>query len=224
MLKPKKKVKITKKDLKEDQFILTVLKVQEYLAENIKVIAGALGGAILIVVLATYIVTSSAARNSEAAAKLTEASYMLSQGNEEALNMLVEITDKYGDTEAAVEANFKLAKKYWQDGNYVQAKTYFQNVVDEGSDVEMILAASYAGLADCYFAEKDFAKAAELYEKAGNESVQKERKASFYYSSAMALQQIPDQEGMKKMLKKIADEYKGTSYTARAERLLAALK
>lgn len=225
MLKPKKKLKVTRKDLKEDQFVLSVFKVQEFLTNHVKPITIGVVAVIVVVALFTYISKDKAQRNMVASKMLVEASHDMENGNyETAIAKLNDISDKYDDTHASELANIKMAKKYLQDNDYENAKKYFTKVVNDGGNIDFILAAGFAGLGDCCFNEENYEEAADNYKKASHAITDIGQKAEFLFSAAIAYQQIKDIVKVKEVLNTITENYSDTQVNNKAKKVLASLK
>ena len=204
MLKAKKG--FTKKELKQDEFITFVVKAKMFLEENAnKILAGVV--AVLAVVLLGYFWQQSK-QNAEmtAASMVTQAQYDLQNNQKErAIATLTQVMDEYEGTNSAAIATLQLAKLYWADNNLASAKTFFQKFVDEYDQNNFLLQAGYAGLADCYFAEKNYAEAAKYYEKAAKIDQKFPLSANYLYSAAAAYKEAGNTEKAKSLAKQVIE-------------------
>ena len=204
MLKAKKG--FTKKELKQDEFITFVVKAKMFLEENAnKILAGVV--ALLAVVLLGYFWQQSK-ENAEmtAASMITQAQYDLQNNQKDrAIATLTQVMDEYEGTNSAAIAALQLAKLYWADNNLASAKTFFQKFVDEYDQNNFLLQAGYAGLADCYFAEKNYAEAAKYYEKAAKIDKQFPLSANYLYSAAAAYKEAGNTEKAKSLAKQVIE-------------------
>lgn len=222
MLKAKKK--LTKKELKQDQFVLATLQAKSFIETHSKTITYALLGLLALVALGYFYVQSKSNAETAAATLLTKAQLETQNGQREnAINIYQEIIDQYDGTNAAAKANFLLGKIYWEDDNLTLAKQYFQAYLDEASDDNLLTQAALAGLADCYYAEKNYAEAAKLYERAAKIEPDFPPAAAYLYSAAQAYKAAGNPAKAKALAQKIIDDYEDPQFKNRAEILLNSL-
>ncbi len=81
MLKAKKK--LTKKELKEDKFVLTVFKAKDFLEEHSRQIAYGVLAVVAVVLIVSFYNSSRKKAEEAASVMLTEAQVLLSQGQED---------------------------------------------------------------------------------------------------------------------------------------------
>ena len=225
MLKPKKKLKVTKKDLKEDKFVLTVFKVQEFLNNNVKLLSIAVVAIVLVIALFTFISKDQAKRERTASLMIAKAVMDMENGNiDKAVADFNIIIEKYDDTDASIYANLKMAEKCVQENDYAKAKPFYENVINDGGNIDFILASGYAGVADCNFNEEKYEEAAEFYKKAAHAVSSNSQKAEYLFSAAITYKKIDDLERTKKVLKSITENYSDTRINEKAEKILAAMK
>ncbi len=142
---------------------------------------------------------------------------------ENAIPIYQEIIDQYDGTDGAAKANFLLGKIYWEDENLTLARQYFQAYLDEASDENVMTQAALAGLADCYFAEKNYAEAAKLYERAAKIAPEFPPAAGYLYSAAQAYKAAGNSAKAKALAKKLIEENDDPQIKNRAEILLNSL-
>ena len=156
---------------------------------------------------------------------LAEAVIELQNGNEEsAVNKLNDISTKFDDTNSSELANLKLAKKYLNENDYSNAEKFFKKVVNDGGNIDFVLAAGFSGLGDCSFNSGNYSEAAKYYKKASNASPIESQKAEFLFSAAISYYEMNEVNEFKKILKTITDDYKETRINTKAEKLLATMK
>jgi tetratricopeptide (TPR) repeat protein len=204
MLKAKKG--FTKKELKQDEFITFVVKTKMFLEENAnKILMGVL--TVLAIVLLGYFWHQSK-ENAEitAASLVTQAQYDLQNNQKDrAIATLTQVMDEYEGTNSAAIAALQLAKLYWSENNLASAKTFFQKFIDEYEQENFLLQAGYAGLADCYFAEKNYTEAAKYYEKAAKIDRNFPLSANYLYSAAAAYKEAGNTQKAKTLAKQVID-------------------
>lgn len=216
MLKAKKK--LSKKELKQDQFVLATLQAKSFVETHSRTITYALVGVLALLVLGYFYFQSKANAETAASTLLTKAQLELQTGQREnAVNIYQEIIDQYDGTDAAAQANFHLGRMYWEDNNLTLAKQYFQAYLDEASDDNILTQAALAGLADCYFAEKNFSEAAKLYERAARIEPDFPQADAYLYSAAQAYREAGNTAKARALAQKLIDESDDPQIKNRAE-------
>ncbi len=218
MLKPKKKVKITKKELKQDKFVIFTLKAKDYIETHTKLITQVSVGILVLIVLITLYVRSKHNANIQANALLGEAQIAQTTGNmQRAEEVLKQLVDEYDGTRAAGDGCFMLAKLYWERNDTTNAKTYFKKYFDDYADDDLLTAAAMAGYADCLMWEKNPAEAAKYYEKAARVSKDNPLTPSYLYSAASAYYDAGNFRKARELAQELVDNYKNSQYKLQAE-------
>ncbi len=218
MLKPKKKVKITKKELKQDKFVIFTLKAKDYIETHTKLITQVSVGILVLIVLITLYVRSKHNANIQANALLGEAQIAQTTGNmQRAEEVLKQLVDEYDGTRAAGDGCFMLAKLYWERNDTTNAKTYFKKYFDDFADDDLLTAAAMAGYADCLMWEKNPAEAAKYYEKAARVSKDNPLTPSYLYSAASAYYDAGNFRKARELAQELVDNYKNSQYKLQAE-------
>ena len=178
--------RLTKEDIKSDQFVDSTLQVYEFLKANLKSII--ISVAIVIVVVggfAFYQHQQQTAR-AEAFLKYTEAieKYQEAEGDwldadgtekpfETATTQLQTIFQRYPGTAVADKARYNYAKARYYEGDYDGAITHFQAVVNEHQPENQILALyAQKAIGNCYEQKGEYQKALEAYTPAENKWTQ----------------------------------------------------
>jgi tetratricopeptide (TPR) repeat protein len=218
MLKPKKKVKITKKELKQDKFVIFTLKAKDYIETHTKLITQVSVGILVLIVLITLYVRSKHNANIQANAMLGEAQIAQTTGNmQRAEEVLKQLVDEYDGTRAAGDGCFMLAKLYWERNDTTNAKTYFKKYFDDYADDDLLTAAAMAGYADCLMWEKNPAEAAKYYEKAARVNKNNPLTPSYLYSAAAAYYDAGNFSKARELAQELVDNYKNSQYKLQAE-------
>jgi TolA-binding protein len=210
MLRPRKK--LAKKEIKDDalvSFYFRVQKLYETHAKKIQ-IAGMIAAALI--VLAVLMIRSKGSAERAAAGKLglVEPAYFSGEF-QRVIPELTAIKDKFSGTRSAGAAVFYLGNCYFNTGNLEQAETFFRKVVDDYGREPEFSASSLAGLAAVQEARRQYAKAAELYEKAGKK-YDKLYSAPFYLKEAgrcfaMADEKAKGESILRFLVKKYPDSF-----------------
>lgn len=133
---------------------------------------------------------------------------------------LKEIEKKYSGAEAASLASFYAGKALLMQGNFAEAKPYFENAIDNESKEVRI--GAFSGLAACLEESGNFAEASNNYENASELVDQIEMKSKYLYFAALTAEKAGKIEDAKKNYKKVVSlnvenaysEYGGLSSAA----------
>jgi TolA-binding protein len=223
MLKPYKK--ISKQELKQDKFVTYTLKAKEYAENNTRLIMW--GGIFIVVVILvlSYLAHSKSQANLNANDLLTRATMSYEQGNiQQGEQLLQQLVDDYAGVTAAGQGCFYLAKIYWQQNDFANAKIYFRKYLDDYKSDDLLTSAAYAGYGDCLLEEGNVQEAALNYEKAAQTDTESPQAPSFYYSAASAFLSAKDYQNARKVASIIVEKYDQSEYKTKAEILLNMIK
>ena len=126
------KKKMTKHEMREDQFVTGVFKFQEWAEENLsKVLIG--GGVVLaIVAVVVFMAWQSSRSTDEAFEKLGSAEVFARTGQTQlAVADFQEVMNKFSSSPAAGQAAFKLANLYFQTNDFANAETAYKSYLDK---------------------------------------------------------------------------------------------
>lgn len=223
MLKPKKRY--TKKELKQDKFVLATLKAKDFLEKNSKLIFRSVIAVLVIVIVAIFWTRSKEAANFEAAIMLAQTQMALVNGPKDAVKDSLDfLIDNYDGTESAGQASFILGRIYWEDNDFENAKIYLKRYIDDYLDNTVISQTTLSSYADCLVVEKNYSEAAKYYEKAAKINADYSGTASFLYSAAAAYKDAGDFKKAEKLLNKLLNDFERTSLKSQAEVLLELVK
>lgn len=209
MLKAKKK--ISKKELKEDQFVLLTMQVQDFLQKYLKEIAMGIAGVFAVILLGYWMISSSNASENMAATLLSRAQQQLGSGDKEnGVAQMDAILTEYSGSAAAEKACFYLAEQHLADGNLDQAKKYLDQYISDFSSSNVMTQAAYANLANVLMQQKDYAGAAANYEKAANMDMDFPRSTAYVYGAAIAWKEAGNNDKAAALAQSLVDGYKDT--------------
>ncbi len=158
------KVKLTKRQIKEDKFTTFMLTAKHQFIENWQWFVIGIAAVILVVVAIVYYFNSQAARQQEANERLSRAILDYRTGSHEVTMLsLAEIIDDYPGTVVADQATFLLGKLNFELRNYPEAQRYFEMYVEEYKDNPLRRASCLSGIAGCYENLGNFTEAARRY-------------------------------------------------------------
>ncbi len=222
MLKAKRK--FTKKELKQDKFILATVQAKTFVEENsAKIMYGILGVLAIILLIWFYIDSKeSASQNAQALLSKAQSEFNLGQ-KEVAITTFSEIIDQYDGTSSAEKAVFFMARINLEDGDIEQAKTYYKMYIDDYAGDNIMAQGAYAGYADCLANEKNYQEAAEHYEKAAGINPDFPQADTYLYSAAHAYKEAGDADKAKRLAQRIIDNSENQNVKNQAEILLETL-
>lgn len=219
MLKPKKK--ITKRELKQDKFVIFTLKAKDYIEENARKLLRIGIGILIFIILVFFYIRSKHNANIQANSLLGEAQLALQLGDSDrALKTLKQLVEDYDGVTAAGQGCFLLAKLYWEQDDTTNAKIYFKKYIDDYGDDDLLFSAALAGYADCLLKEGNIKKAAEHYEKAARVNRELPLTPSYLFSAASAYLEIQDYQKARKLAEDIIQNFENSEYKTQAEVLL----
>ena len=224
MLKAKKKY--TKKELKEDKFVIATMEAKNFIEDNLnQILTGLL--ALVVLIGGAFLWSSSSEESArQAVSALSQAQAQVTSGEMEVgKQALNDVVSNYGGTSAAGQATFMLANLYRNEGDNELAKTYFKKYVDDYSDENFLTQGAMAGYADCLMADGDYGQAASYYERAAGIEPDFPQAPSYLYSAAHAYSKAGNNARAEQLAQKIVDDYSDNrAVKSRAEYLLEILK
>lgn len=223
MLKPKKK--LTRRELKQDKFVLITLQAKDYIQENFRIISFAVLGAVALIVGITWWINTSRAEEMEAAAKYSDAETALINGQKDnAISLLNEIVQRYEETTAAGQSTFLLAQIYWEDNKVDLAKQYYETFLDNYADDNILTQAALVGYANCLEFYDNFAEAAKHYEKAARMETGSPEALNYLYSAARAYFRAGEYGKARQLAEEVMEHPENYILRRRAELLLESIK
>ena len=216
------KVKLTKKQIKEDKFTTFMLTTKNQVTENWQYFA--IGLVVLILAIAAVVFYIDMQSKQE-----IEASTLYSQGVTEfrqqsyqnALLTLQLVLDQHDGTEPAQQATFLLGDVNLRTKNYPEAIRYFEMYIKKYSNDKLKVAASHAGIATAYENQGQFQQAADEFVKASSVNEDGPLVGDYYYSAMRNFLEIGDESSAKIQYDKIMEKFEGTNLIQRAEILFA---
>ena len=169
--------RLTKKEIKTDQFVDSTLQVYEFLKANLKSIIISVAIVILVVGGFAFYQHQQQQARAEAFLKYTQAiekyqeaesDWLDADGTEKpfetATTQLQAIFQSYPGTSVADKARYNYAKARYYEGDYDGALTHFQAVVNEHQPENQILALyAQKAIGSCYEQKGEYQKALEAY-------------------------------------------------------------
>ncbi|MDH3891471.1 MAG: tetratricopeptide repeat protein [candidate division Zixibacteria bacterium] len=164
------KVKLTKRQIKEDKFTAFMLKARTWFIDNWQLAVIGVAAVVLIAVAGVYYSRSQAAQSEEAATRFARALLDYRNGsNQVAIMGFSQVVDEYSSDEAAEQATFLLGKVNYKIRNYEEATRYFEMYLTQYRENRLSRGAAQAGIASCHEEQAAYAEAADRFQKAFDE-------------------------------------------------------
>lgn len=221
-----KKVKLSKKEIKEDKLVATYYKAVAYLDKNKKQIA-IFGGILLAIVAVIFVFRYSREQsNNKAAIELSRVMDLYDQGSFlEAVTGrpgtkvigLKKIVEEYGSTENGETAKIYLANAYNMLSKFDDAFKYYD---DYSGSINMYKAAALAGKGGIYAAKKEYKKAAESFLSASKVSKEISQNPDYLLSAGQYFFEAGEKETSKEILEKLKRDYTESMASRQADQYL----
>ena len=216
------KVKLTKRQVKEDKFTTFMLNTRTQVTENWQFLVIGLVAVLVLVAAVVWYFNNQQEKTTEAEDKLAAAVSQYQSGNNQvAILGLTQLIDEFGGTPSARTATYYLAGLYLSQRNFGDAITTYQKYLDEYDDNQLERAAAYGGIAAAYEGQGDFANAADNYIKAIEAYPDGPLEADYRYGAVRNYVQTGDMEAAKAQVDTLKEKSGGTDSAKRAERLYA---
>jgi predicted negative regulator of RcsB-dependent stress response len=214
------RVKLTKRQIKEDKFTAFMLSSKHQFEENWQYIA--IGIVIVILAVAGIVYYNNSAKEAglAAATQLSQANMQYRQGNNQvAILTLNDIVTKYPDTKAARQATYMLGKVNLETRNYEEAKLYFNQFLEKFKDDILNRAAATSGLAVTNENQGNYSEAAAIFEKGATEFAGSAFEAEFHYGALRNYLMAGMSEKAREEYEFILENYAGSEQGQKAIRL-----
>lgn len=215
------KVKLSKREIKEDKFATFMLTAKDQFAESWQYLV--IGGVVVILAVAgiVYYFSNRTSQATEGADKLSKALSDYHNNNTQvALISLSEIATEYSG-EPADEAVFMLGKINLETQNFVEARKQFELYLGRSTGDKLKRSAAIAGLAACLEGEAKYAEAAAKYLEASKEFPGGPLDEEYQISAMQNFARGNEIDKAKAQLAEMKKNFKGSARVVRAEMMLA---
>ena len=218
------KVKITKKQIKQDKFTTFMLQAKDWILESWQQLAIGVVAAIVVVVGITYFVKMQSSKGEEGSALLTTAVTNLNRGNyQEAILELGNIADDYGGRIGGL-AQFYLANAYYESRNYDMAIESYQKFIDKCTVDDLTDASAIAGIGASLENKQEFLAAGDKYVEAIKAYPESPNAPDYYVGAVRNYVAGNDREKTEEMLKELDNQFPNSDYSREATRLAMSLR
>jgi len=158
------KKRITKKNLKEDEFIESIASFKEKYEQNKKTI-NTVGTILLILIVGfLFIRHQKQTREAKAIEALGQVEVMYYQNNlDQTIALGEEMLRKYNGTKQAGYCNIIVGNCYYNKGEYGKALNYYQQYIKDYNDVIIYKYGAYDGIGNCFAQQGKYLDAAKAY-------------------------------------------------------------
>lgn len=208
------KTRITKKDLKQDKFMMTMLQAKDHIVEKWVYYVGGLAVLFLLVFGITYIKQESQTKNVQASELFNRGmSEYMSKNYELAASTFISVVEDFGSSVSAEKAQFNLGNAYFASNEFDKAIEAFQTYLKKyGGKDKYFTTSAIAGVAASLAGKGETQQSADKYREAA-ERFEDFKLAGMYYVKAME-QYIAagNMESAKVVFAKLEKEYSDTAY------------
>lgn len=215
-----KKVKLSKRQIKEDKFTTFMLESKQKFLENWQFYIIGIVGVVLVIAAIGYYFNSQSTKEEESAFKFARALLDYRNGNNQiAILSLNQIVDDYGGTTVAREATYMLGQVNFENKNYPEAIRFFEKYTRDYHDNKFYMAAALAGIAASNENQGNYSVAGQKYTEACQAFPDGPMYGDYQLGAVRNFVLADQMDEAQLHLNIILDKYKGTSTAINAERL-----
>ena len=216
------KVKLTKKQIKEDKFTAFMFNAKQQITDSWQYYVIGLVVIVLIIAASIYYVDMQAKQSVEAADIYSKGvSEFRQKSYQNALLSLQLVLDDHGNTESAKDATFLLGDINLVTQNYPEAIRYFEMYIKKYSNDKLKVASSHAGIATAKENQGQFKEAAESFVKAYTVDPKGPLVGDYYISAMRNYLEAGDVTSAQVQLDSINKNYAGTNLASSAALVFA---
>ena len=214
--------KLSKSELREDEFVEWIMEAIEYVKERASLFGGGAIAVIVVIMAINYFIESKEADRLKAAALLGDV-LMVEQGGEsaEAIRLAEELVSSYAGTPAAAQGTVLLANLHYAQGRYAEARTYYQRYLDNYEPVDVLVHAAQSGLGACLEAEGQLLAAAQHYEAYATQQAGTIREAMARMEAARIYGLVGESDKQQALLEQVSRTFAEYPIAAQARAELA---
>ncbi len=216
--------RVTKKELKEDKWVTSVIKAQKWILERQALLLKVGGAVVVVIVLLSFWLMSKSHAETEATYKLGLAILADQNGQTDAaLQQYEEIVKQYPGTRSGDKALFYSAELKRRRGQKEEALKAFDDFLKKSGGDSYLRAAALSGKATILEDRGDFQKAADCYLEAVKVRSGFFAEPSLRLDAARCLRLAGQTAKAREQCQYILDHHPATSYAQRAEQELLLL-
>ena len=214
------KVKITKRQIKEDKFTAFMLTARDEVTANWQFLVVGVVIVVLAVVAIMYYIDSQKTRHEEAGRMFAQTLVDYRSGDRQvAILGFTEIIENYGNDDVSEESTYLLGKLNFMDRNYPEATRYFEMYLSKYQGNLLNRAACLAGIAAAHENQGEYAQAASRFLEAANEYPTGPLAGDYQLGAMRNFLESGDIAAARERLEFIQEELDGTEWSVRGLRL-----
>lgn len=211
--------RVTRREIKEDRFILWVFEAGEFARENVQAIV--IGVAVVIIsISAGYLWSNQKASNLSEAGRVMAPGQTAMQSNrfDDAIPIFERVKSDYSGTPVAAEATIQLAKAYFLTDQFDKARAIYSEYLDSyGGDDEYYTLSAKSGIAACDEQEGKYAEAAQTYLELAENDTDSFLTPKFLLDAGRCFQAADQIDKAKELYDRIVTTYESTRYARDAK-------
>lgn len=216
------KVKLSKRQIKEDKFTTFVLTSKQRVIDNWQFLVIGVVVVVLVVAGIVYFVNSRSTWQAEAGQRFAQAMMEYRNGDRQiAVTSFEQVLDDYGSHVVAEEATYMLGSVNFELKNYSEAIRYWEMYLSKYQEDQLKRAAAQAGIASAYENQGDYTQAAEWFEKAVEGFPEGPLVPDYYFGAMRCYVLAGNMEAARAKLDTIAEQFEGSDIHNRAARYFA---
>jgi TolA-binding protein len=213
--------KLSKDELKEDEFIESVMRAVDYVRRHAQYFIAGLAAVVVVVLIGSYVMHSQEQAREDAAGMLGDALIAEDGGQtDQAVTLSQQLVAKYDGTPAAAQGLLMLANRRFAQSNFGEARGLYQRALSEAGENSVLRFAARSGLAACTDAEGNTQGAAAEYEKYAAEFPGTAESAQALMAAARCYRRLGQRDAEKGVLQRVVREYTELPAAAQARSLL----
>lgn len=206
MLRPRKH--LSKKELKEDKLVTLYTKATAWFELYKTYLFGGIAAVAVIILGVFFYLQSSESSEKAASVELTKATrFMETSDLKSAIPLLSNLVKNYGRTSSGHFGRFYLANAFFQNKDYDNAKTNYENFFSSFSGDEHFKAAALGGIAACLEGKKQYEEAAKAFVKAADKYEKSVQAPLFLFKAGRCFVLAGKPDKAKALFQQIVDDY-----------------
>jgi TolA-binding protein len=216
------KVKLSKRQIKEDKFTTFMLTSREQVTENWQYWAIGAVAVILAVIAVVFFARTMKSGHTVAGENYSQAVMELRNGNTQvAILKLNQLVDDNKDADVTQQAVFMLGRVNFDQRNYTEAIRYWEQYISKYKDNKLNYAAAIAGIAAANENQGMFAQAAAKYLEAVSAWPDGAAAPDYKMAAMRAYLEAGDRQNAQKILDEIKTQFKNTETALKATRMFS---
>ncbi len=218
------KQKLTKEELREDEFIEWLMDAADYIRNHAQTFAGGAIAVLAVILAINFFIESQETAKVDATARLGDMLMAEQSGQiDEAIRIAEDLLTTYAGTPAAGQGTVLLGNLHFSQGRYADALRYFDSYLADYVPVDVLTNAAESGLAACLEAQGQLDEAARRYEEIARQFSGTAPAALAQMNAARCYGMLGKHGKQRELLEAVRDQYARFPVAARARTQLEML-